>query len=302
MATNVFIRGLGGRGFRVKNSSSVPKVVKADNQGAAVNGIQVDVDVPETQRILSRETDNYIRCADATTTTIIIRGLHRTGFRIKNSAGNWVKVKRGTSATVDVAKGETRRILRRNKRDWIRMPASGNVVSIRGLEAGPTSTPRGLGFAIRDLQKLASATPTQAGANNDILYTSKLGSPVGNTIRVRIVNQGGTLARSIVVTADTDITINPATSGGSIVAGETANAIAAAVNADVNASRLVTATPSEGDGTGTVVAVGFTTLSGGTEQALTNVRTGANVSVTPDDPDTANMLRRHHKAWIEVDA
>lgn len=302
MALNVWVRGLSGRGFRVKNSSGARKTVK---EGVA---IQVDVDVVETQRILSREMDNFIRAADGSATTITIRGLHRRGFRIKSSAGPIRTVRRGTSVTVDVANGEVRRVLRRNKREWIRMPAAqgstGSIATVRGLEQGSHASPRGLAFQVRQVNggraRLATA---MAGANNDLLLVARAGGTGGNSIRLALVNPGGTVARSISV-AGNDITVNLAVTAGVINASETATSIAASLNADAAASRLVAAFVAPGDtGAGVVIALALTNLAGGTApNTLTNVRAGASVAVDVDDPSVADTLRRENHAWVEVDA
>jgi hypothetical protein len=85
MATNVWIRGLSGRGFRVKdqNSSGNRRTVKEK-----VTAL-VDLDDPDTQLILSRERDNFIRVAGSGSTTAQIIALGRRPIRINPGNGTF---------------------------------------------------------------------------------------------------------------------------------------------------------------------------------------------------------------------
>lgn len=76
MANNKHIRGLSGRGFRVKNSAGNIVTVK---EGVTV---QVDLENRETQDILSRERDNFIRVPNASSTDVVLKPLSRNGIRI----------------------------------------------------------------------------------------------------------------------------------------------------------------------------------------------------------------------------
>jgi hypothetical protein len=76
MANNKYIRGLSGRGFRVKNNTGAWVTCKE-----GVN-VQVDLDNVTTQDILSRERDNFVRVSGSSATTAVIKPLTRRGFRI----------------------------------------------------------------------------------------------------------------------------------------------------------------------------------------------------------------------------
>jgi hypothetical protein len=110
----------------------------------------------------------------------------------------------------------------------------------------------------------ASLTTAIAGANNDLVYTSKGKGTQHNSIRVRYVVAGASTALSVSVSGN-DITVNSATDGAS-AATSTANQVAAAVAASTPAAALVTVANAAGnDGTGVITALGFTALSGGTD-------------------------------------
>lgn len=80
MANNKYIRGISGRGFRVKNAAGDWVTLKEGVQA------QVDLEVEGTQDILSREKDNFVRVAN-NATTAVIKPLHRRGFRVKPAGG-----------------------------------------------------------------------------------------------------------------------------------------------------------------------------------------------------------------------
>lgn len=111
----------------------------------------------------------------------------------------------------------------------------------------------------------ATLTTALAGANDDLTYTAKAGPPdyaAGNSVRVRYVVAGASTPLTVSV-AGNDITVNVATTAGS-VASSTALQVRDAVNASVPASALVTAALATGnDGSGVVSALAFTTLAGG---------------------------------------
>lgn len=113
-------------------------------------------------------------------------------------------------------------------------------------------------------------TTAMAGANNDILFTSKVVGVIGDTTRVRIVVSGNNTPLSVVV-ASADITINAATNGGG-VATSTANDVIAAIAASAPASALVTAKKAAGnDGTGVVAAFAYTNLASGADSIVEGV-------------------------------
>lgn len=85
MANNKYIRGLSGRGFRVKNNTGAWKTVK---EGAGTN-TQVDLEMVSTQDILSRERDNFVRVSGSTATTAILQPLTRKGLRLRPAGGTF---------------------------------------------------------------------------------------------------------------------------------------------------------------------------------------------------------------------
>jgi hypothetical protein len=108
----------------------------------------------------------------------------------------------------------------------------------------------------------ASLTTALAGTNNDLTYRAVKYGPNGNNIRVRYVVSGASTPLSVDVDGN-DITVNVETDGSS-AAVSTAEEVAAAVNADTDAGRLVRAENADGnDGTGVVAALAYTALSGG---------------------------------------
>ena len=108
----------------------------------------------------------------------------------------------------------------------------------------------------------ASLTTALSGTNNDLTYTAVKYGPAGNNIRVRYVVAGASTPLSVAVSGN-DITVNVATNGSS-AATSTAAQVRDAVNANVDAGRLVRAENATGnDGTGVVAALAYTALSGG---------------------------------------
>lgn len=128
----------------------------------------------------------------------------------------------------------------------------------------------------------ATLTTALAGANNDLIFTA-VGSGYnsnlarganGNNVRVRYVNPATANAvLSVVVTANTYITVNLATNGASAIT-TTATLIRTAIAAHADAKKLVVATnAAANDGTGVVIALAYTNLTGGV--------TGSNWVSTP---------------------
>lgn len=115
-------------------------------------------------------------------------------------------------------------------------------------------------------------TTALAGANNDLVFTSKVVGVLGNTTRVRIVVSGTSTPLSVSV-AGADITVNSATDGGGL-ATSTASQVKAALDASAPASALISTALAPGnDGTGVVAALGFTNLTGGADSILEGVNT-----------------------------
>lgn len=138
----------------------------------------------------------------------------------------------------------------------------------------------------------ASLTTALAGANNDLVFTAMKGGPGGNSIRVQYIVGAGTNLLSVAVEGY-DILVTLATTAGASTS--TATQVKAAVDANSDASRLVTiANAAANDGTGIVVALALTALAGGA------------LEVTPPtevDGDTTNghYLRGNDGlAWLEA--
>jgi hypothetical protein len=124
------------------------------------------------------------------------------------------------------------------------------------------------------VSNIASLTTALAGNNNDLTFTSKAVKSAytsGNTVRVRYVVAGNNTALSVAV-AGNDITVNVATDGGG-AATSTAAQVRDAINASGPAAALVTAANAAGnDGTGVVVALAYTNLSGGSDWVVGSAR------------------------------
>ena len=124
---------------------------------------------------------------------------------------------------------------------------------------------------------LASSSGAQnltGGVNNDIHFADiRQDAGASDTaVTINFVQGGVNTARSISVNG-TAITVNLATDAAGAVAGtETANSIVSFINANAQASTLVSATAGagvEGDGTGLVSASNAQSLAGGTNATLT---------------------------------
>jgi len=76
MANNKYIRGLSGRGFRVKNNTGAWVTCKEGGN------VQVDLEDVGTQDILSRERDNFVRVTGSGSTTAVLKPLTRRGIRL----------------------------------------------------------------------------------------------------------------------------------------------------------------------------------------------------------------------------
>lgn len=127
MATLVYLQGLTGRGFRVKNSAGAIKVL---NESVIV---RVDVDDAETRRILAREKDNFVKVAASNSTIATVFGLTRRGFRITDNNGSLVTANLDNGAHAVPLNGRTFRILKRNKGAWIATQDE-TATDIRGLQ------------------------------------------------------------------------------------------------------------------------------------------------------------------------
>ncbi|MCU0843253.1 MAG: hypothetical protein MUC79_16280 [Thiobacillaceae bacterium] len=102
-------------------------------------------------------------------------------------------------------------------------------------------------------------------ADNAITWTAVPKGTLGNTVTVTIVDPAGNNAALAVSVAGSDITVSCATDGSSAISS-TAAQVMAAIEASAAASALVTvADTGTSDGSGLVVAVTETALSGGTD-------------------------------------
>jgi len=155
----------------------------------------------------------------------------------------------------------------------------------------------------------ARATRTIGTSNAAVTYTAKVGGARGNDIRVAQVVDAGTVARSVVVTYDSSgrptVTVNLATTGGAVNGSETASAIAAAVNADLEASQFVTAAAG-GTGASVAVAGAAGNLSGGSngtgtaESFYQTVNQRTTVVVDLDDPLVERQLLRNRGNFVSL--
>ncbi len=131
----------------------------------------------------------------------------------------------------------------------------------------------------------ATLTTALAGANNDLVFTAKQGGPGGNAIRVEYLVPAGTNLLSVVVRGY-DITVNVATTAGA--ATSTSTLVKAALEANADATRLVSIAHSGADtGAGIVAALAFTALAGGNlsvvQPALTDGDTTNGHYITAND-------------------
>lgn len=307
MSTLVYVQGLSHRGFRVQDNTGAWKTCK---KGVT---IQVDLDADKTKKILSREKANFIRVAASNSTTASIVALSRRGFRIKNTTPATVLVKHGigvngqTPVTVDLTKGETLKLLKRNKgAAWV--TASGPTLAIRGLFA------KQIGFDIRqNTQATAVLTSDTTNVSNGDTVT--VGSKV-YTFQTALTNVDGNVLIGANAAASLANLAAAATlgagSGTTYAAATTANT---AISNAVATSTTVTFTASEttqpgtkgnslaSTETSTHLSFGGATFSGGADAATANptkVYEGVTVTVDTRVPFNFQQLRRHHKAWVEA--
>lgn len=110
---------------------------------------------------------------------------------------------------------------------------------------------------------LASLTTALAGTNNDLVFTARKGGTWGNSIQVAYIDPGGVSATLSVVVSGFLITVNLGRAASAI--NTTSAAITAAIQASSDANTLVSvANSGADDGTGLVIALAATNLSGGT--------------------------------------
>ena len=171
--------------------------------------------------------------------------------------------------------------------------ASGNDGSgVVTAMAGPQNLSRGFSYA-RLSGSAAAMTTSQSGTDNDLTFSAKNMGADGDLIRIRYVDpQAAGQPLSISVDGN-DITVNLATDAGGAVT-TTANQVLAAINADVDAGALVSASLAGLDsGAGTVTAMDYTSLSRTAHsaldiQALTPGANGNQISISYIHPGTAD--------------
>jgi len=222
-ATSVAIRGISGRGFRVPNAAGDIKTVK---EGVA---ILVDFTDEATRTILSRERDNFVVVTNTGTTTAYLAGLSRRGFRVNQNATATLKqVKQdGVGIQVGLNHGATKRTLKRQKRDFIRVPPSGTatLIDIFGLQESQAS------FRVKDPVLVLNS----AAANSDLTFVPKVSG--GENISVALVDLGVDNATEDVSVTSRAIQVSLAVTQGvaaSAVLTQTANAPAASDSVTVN--------------------------------------------------------------------
>lgn len=109
----------------------------------------------------------------------------------------------------------------------------------------------------------ATLTTALTGTNNDMLFTAVPTGRLGNDVTIRYVNPAANSAALSVTVSARAITVNLATNGGGTITS-TAALIKAAIEASAAATALVTvAHAAANDGSGVVIALAATALTGG---------------------------------------
>jgi len=309
MANLVYIQGLSHRGFRVKDNTGAWKMCK---KGVT---IQIDTDAESTKKIIAREKDNFIRVAAGNSTTASILALSRRGFRIKDSGGNVKDVKLAvgqaaaqTPITVDLTKGDTLKLLKRNKgAAWI--VATSPIVSIRGLQNEQAE-----GFYVKRNTQ-ATGTITSNGTNVSNGDTVTVGGKT-YTFQTTLTNVDGNVhvgasAAASLTNLTNAINGSGGTPGTDYAVATTANtAVTASTTATVITLTAIEATEPGTKGnavtlaeTAATLTTSGATLSGGANAASaapTKVFDGQTISVDIRVPHNFKALRRYHKAWVEA--
>jgi hypothetical protein len=135
----------------------------------------------------------------------------------------------------------------------------------------------------------ASKTFGVVASDNAIRYTAKEPGVEGNEITITHVDPPGNNAALDVTVTGSDITVSLATDGASAVTSK-ADAVVDAINADVEANLLVSASSAVGDsnGTGVVAAAAETALTGGQNVKVSSVET-TTVITDPEDPKAVQI-------------
>lgn len=137
----------------------------------------------------------------------------------------------------------------------------------------------------------ATLTTSLTGSNNDLVYTAVTGGTDGNSITIAYVDPSADNAALDVEVVDSAITVNLATDGSGTIT-TTAADISAAIASNGQASALVTVeNASTNDGTGVVIALTATALSGGVAApTVAVVETTAGVTATGRGAGTGSKL------------
>lgn len=151
----------------------------------------------------------------------------------------------------------------------------------------------------------ASLTTALAGTNNDLVYTAIRRGQWGNAINVAYIDPGGTTATLAVTVEGFKISVSLGRAASAI--NTTAAALAAAIQANADASQLVTiANASANDGTGLVIALAATFLSGGSLQTTPPTQVNSDVTnghyFTGNDGLTTIEVQNANVAakWVRV--
>lgn len=136
----------------------------------------------------------------------------------------------------------------------------------------------------------ASLTTALAGANNDLKFTAKTAGTGGNAITVAYIDPSANDAVLAISVVGSAITVNLATSSEGAITSTAAD-ILAAIEADEEASALVTVTNAGSDtGAGVVTALAAASLTGGTTEII------AGALVVSDGSNWYNLAVTHNIA------
>lgn len=195
------------------------------------------------------------------------------------------------------------------------------LVKLRGLDRGDSavgSSNVARGFRVKSAFKnytgtgAVAATVALGSGNSQVNVTSKYGGSAFNGISVALVDPpGNNVALSVATALGTDglpdITVTLATDGASAITS-TAAQVAAAINANAEASQWVTAAAG-GTGAGVVVAAAATPLATGAQTGSSTsndiyVRASSKVTAVVDIDDDATMksLRRNAGRFLSLGA
>lgn len=299
MAHNVYIHGLSGAGFRV------PQV--GGGFGHVVEGgtVQVDLDDHKTQLILNGERDNFVRVTGSGSTTVAVVGLTRYGFRVKDNGGTIVTVKIDSGVhTLDLTKGETRRILRRSFGRYL-VTSTETAVTVRGTQNEQNGFDLSSQVAASAVLSSDGTVPTAGDTVtiNNVTYRFESTMALANDVKIgassdatlnnliAAVNQSGTPGTEYFAgtVAPTDVT-----AGALVGTGATGKVT------------LTASTPGTGGNayasteTSAHLSFGAATFASGAQSGgLSKVYRGTTAVVDPTNEAVYQQLRRHYKSWLE---